>query len=632
MKRLRLLILLTICVAYSTTGGVASQSNDTDKLLLMVYMNGSDLESANSLATTNITEMVSALQRNPQSQNLDVLIMMGGTKIWHVKPPLTSDTFDNSNIYYGSVTYDGISKVASMPLASIGAPSTLTNFLDYAVANYSAQRYGLIFWNHGSGAVKGFGHDELFTDDTNLSVAEISRALSASSFGGSRKLEFVGFDACLMATLETAVAVAPYAEYMVASQELEPGEGWDYNAILATILSNPKIECEELTKVIVDSFIAKCDSRDLATLSVMKLDAIQNLNSRVEELALDIYSDIQQNGDYIDININMFRNLSNLRNVSKSYGVAQSSYLGTDMVDIDDFCQNISLKMGYSSRVDSISEQLKKVIVYAKKTTQLAYDNICGVSLYFPNDNIYLARNLSDYYECGFNSAYLDLVALYTQKMLAGYGSPKIENIVTDSSSYLLSTEVLLNMRELHSIILSRYKGQWVSLGVDNDGLRISDEGSIEMRDYSNNVMEEWDKRWIMVGGEVVSAYLTQSSKRGLLYSIPIYLNGSLANMQLRYDDSNPQGVIDGARVIIDEVTPGKGVVVLKDSDEITILHEIFNDSDDSIIYIEAGHLSPNNLNVQLSKLPQGEYRHGFCIEDLYGRKYYTPFVDYTIR
>ncbi len=31
-----------------------------------------------------------------------------------------------------------------------------------------------------------------------------------------------------MATVETAYIVRDYADYFIASQDLEPGEGWDY--------------------------------------------------------------------------------------------------------------------------------------------------------------------------------------------------------------------------------------------------------------------------------------------------------------------------------------------------------------------------------------------------------------------
>ena len=48
------------------------------------------------------------------------------------------------------------------------------------------------------------------------------------------KFDFVGFDACLMATYEMAAHMASYADYMVASEELEPGIGWNYQGWSST--------------------------------------------------------------------------------------------------------------------------------------------------------------------------------------------------------------------------------------------------------------------------------------------------------------------------------------------------------------------------------------------------------------
>jgi hypothetical protein len=45
------------------------------------------------------------------------------------------------------------------------------------------------------------------------------------------KFDIIGFDACLMAMYEVAAALHPYARYLLASQLLEPGHGWDYNSL-----------------------------------------------------------------------------------------------------------------------------------------------------------------------------------------------------------------------------------------------------------------------------------------------------------------------------------------------------------------------------------------------------------------
>ena len=47
-----------------------------------------------------------------------------------------------------------------------------------------------------------------------------------------QRLEFVGFDACLMGTVETAYAIKNNVDYLIASEEIEPGTGWNYKKLL----------------------------------------------------------------------------------------------------------------------------------------------------------------------------------------------------------------------------------------------------------------------------------------------------------------------------------------------------------------------------------------------------------------
>ena len=67
---------------------------------------------------------------------------------------------------------------------------------------------------------------------------------TASSEAGVDKLDLLGFDACLMATYEVASTLAPLADRMVASQELEPGHGWDYRA-LSVLADDPATDVDD---------------------------------------------------------------------------------------------------------------------------------------------------------------------------------------------------------------------------------------------------------------------------------------------------------------------------------------------------------------------------------------------------
>ena len=37
-------------------------------------------------------------------------------------------------------------------------------------------------------------------------------------------------------------------------------------------------------------------------------------------------------------------------------------------------------------------------------------------------------------------------------------------------------------------------------------------------------------------------------------------------------------------------------------------------------------------MKVSIATVPNGKYRYGYCLVDLYGRKYYTKFTDYEVK
>ena len=235
----------TDITADSVTEDIAADAVDSGltPYTIMVYMCGSDLESDGGMGSADITEMIGS-GFDPSA--LNIVLYTGGSTQW-IDYDIPADT---NSVF--SVTGDGLEYLADAGAASMGEADTLTSFVDYTYENFPAQNYGLILWDHGAGAVDGFGCDDLFEYDS-LTMDELNLALSQSQAAG-QKLEFIGFDACLMATIETAYATQDYANYLVASEELEPGYGWDYNS-LAAISQTPGITGDQIGTILVDDFV-----------------------------------------------------------------------------------------------------------------------------------------------------------------------------------------------------------------------------------------------------------------------------------------------------------------------------------------------------------------------------------------
>lgn len=73
----------------------------------------------------------------------------------------------------------------------------------------------------------------------------------------AKRFEIIGFDACLMGTLEIAEALKDVGRYLAASQDIEPGGGWDYTSLLNFIAANPSADGAAIGKAIAEGYLAK---------------------------------------------------------------------------------------------------------------------------------------------------------------------------------------------------------------------------------------------------------------------------------------------------------------------------------------------------------------------------------------
>lgn len=216
--------------------------------------------------------------------------------------------------------------------SNMGDPATLTSFVSWAKKSFPAERYMLVIWSHGDGwrrmidedssgkSVESHRRDvaqaeELLMKGQRLSdsvlasmdlvqtplethfraisedesnnfdkfyVREIQDALEGVFKGGG--LEVIGFDACLMQMTETAYAMRNVARVIVGSEELEPLEGWSYDAWLRALSEAPDMDGDALGKAIVDSYgLTYEHTRPNTTLSAVRL-----ANGNVGKLAAAI--------------------------------------------------------------------------------------------------------------------------------------------------------------------------------------------------------------------------------------------------------------------------------------------------------------------------------------------------------
>ena len=157
---------------------------------------------------------------------------------------------ENAEVYY-EICNGKMTLADTLENGNMGDGDVLSDFLRWGAKNYPAAKNGLVLWNHGGGSVSGVCFDER-TDDS-LSLREIDAALYNTRSVMTDDYEFIGFDACLMATAENALMLDKHADYLVASEETEPGIGWYYTDWLTKLGKNTSEPTVETGKNIVET-------------------------------------------------------------------------------------------------------------------------------------------------------------------------------------------------------------------------------------------------------------------------------------------------------------------------------------------------------------------------------------------
>jgi Clostripain family len=235
------------------------KADSTAEWTVMVYMAGNTLE---SYAIQDFLELAAA----GSDRKVNIVVQLDRT---------ASDTSAYGN---WTDTRRGLVRSGNTPSANwgssigeanMGSTSTLKNFVDWSTSTYRAKHYALVMWGHGDGF--NVSYDDV--TDNGISGRELDQVLG----GLSAPVELVGADACLMGTTEFAHQISNNASVFVASQELEPGQGWNYAPILKDLKVNPFQNAVQLGSSIVGHY-AQTYPADKETLSAINLSALRSSN------------------------------------------------------------------------------------------------------------------------------------------------------------------------------------------------------------------------------------------------------------------------------------------------------------------------------------------------------------------
>jgi hypothetical protein len=285
---------------------------------------------------------------------------------------------------------DPATAIADLGEQNMGDGAVIGDFVKWGTNAFPAQRYALIIWDHGQGyrlpdqapTATPFRSTDLgpyrsvSNDETNgdkLFNAEVASSLDPRLTGA--RLSLLGFDACLMAMVETAYSMRTIADVLVGSQDLEPAAGWDYQRWLGPTVANPTIDAEGLASAIVAAYKTTYPRGDAAiTLSAVRLGSIQDVASALSRLA-DRLSDVLERDP-----VALRRARLGIRQYAKGHHFPH--------VDIGRLCERLSamaVSESVAAACQAVEEVLAKSIVanYASQSSTTDHGSR-GLAIYFP--------------------------------------------------------------------------------------------------------------------------------------------------------------------------------------------------------------------------------------------------------
>ena len=369
--------------------------NGNDTVTVMLYMCGTDLESGSAMATRDLQEIANSTI----GSNVNFIVYTGGCTQWK-NNLMSSKTNQIYKIESGGQFRILNDNVGNKPMV---APSTLTEFIRFCAANYPANRNILIFWDHGGGSLTGYGYDQRFKSSGSMTLDGIDQALSE----GGVRFDVIGFDACLMATVETAQMASKYADYLLASEESEPGIGWYYTNWVSTLSRNTSTPTLNLGKQIIDDFVSECNRQCPGQDTTLSLTDLAELSYTVPPL-LNQWADATAAVIKTD-----YRTVANARGNAKEF--AASSRI--DQADLASICFNLNNE---SSK--ALADALLSAVKYNKTSSTVR--NAYGLSIYFPYRSMSSVKTASNTYsKLGMDANYSRCIQAYATYAASGQAS-----------------------------------------------------------------------------------------------------------------------------------------------------------------------------------------------------------------
>lgn len=589
---------------------VERRSSTGESWTVMIYMCGSTLEEDYGRASEVLNSMSYDLP-----ENVNVVIETGGSRKWNTEE-IYSDYLQDFE-----VQKNGIRLVNQQPSQNMGKSDTLYSFFEWGIETYPAENYIGVIWDHGGGPFGGAAYDANNEFDS-LSLDEMKTALGRLS----SRLDIIGFDASLMSNLETASALALYADYMVASEDIMPMSGWDYRGLFEYISNSPSADASEVGTVICDGVKNSSlgTESDFVSMAVTDLSKITTLSLAFDGMA--------------DVMVNAAEDVESLRNVS--YAMNELEYLGgnsqwegySNLIDIGELTNVVTEQIG--SPAANIASAINNVVVY--KCMSDYHSMSSGLSVYYPRHRS--TEELSKYRDICMSQNYMEFIEkTCIDTEIDGRVSHFEDSAAWEAYSSMAAGNTMSAVSDMAGqyVLKSTYPEIITRAGVNFYMYSSEHQGYLYLfRDYNTKYdaaaggyVYELSGRLPMLNSTPVAMYLVSQNTCFDIYSIPVVYEGELTNIRVSrskqaedYGDYHILGLWKG-------VDPYSGMAdrkytELKNGDIIIPIYEVYGKNDGTYVEGSKIRIGFGGAKVTEKLLDDGDYIVSYTAEDMYGITY----------
>jgi len=560
-SRLAVLILF-ITVAAGCFGACSKRGHAPNTLL--IYICGSTLETYNGYASENIAEMLEA-DISPQTT---VIIEVGGSKSWQ------NENISPKHIGRYTIRNNQLVLLERLEQGNMGSADTLKAFIDCGTSYAPSDHVSLILWDHGGGTVDGVCADSNYKYDA-LTYNELKRAFEECQV---ERFDFVGMDACLMATYSFAEMISDYADYYIASEELIPGTGWDYKTVLS------RIGTDSFYDDVLSSYAAKHGRKNTYTLSVMKLSEISKARSAVSSMTALIRGDISLAKQALSS--------------GKQFGVKGSEEAGSGLYDLGLFANALGVRCDFSS--------------FIKTVNGAAHSEATGMSFYFPTND---PEAFDTFCSICPNREYVDFLSSHFH-----YRPERpivFENMGYDNGgcmSFILTAPSETYVRsvgyELHSFAGSEQTQKLYLVGTDND---VSHENGVYTVNFHGN--------WVFLNDFLLHTDVYEEKDTHTVFSANVKIGGELCRLLFTY--FKPTRTVEAEGYVIEGDLTSR-IHSLTEGTEITVIYEDPIPEDGQVRYEEGTVVWNEEARLSIQKVDAGYYQYIPYVVDIYGNLYYA--------